>query len=339
MVDKKRSSIKDIAEHSGVSIATVSRVIHNNGRFSEETRKKVLKAIKDLNYEQNKLAVGLRLNKSNIIGILVPDITNEFYSNIVKKCEQNLFQLGYSCIVCNTERSSEREDNYLKVLSEYMVDGLIVISSNEIDEKKFNIKTPIVYIDRDPQIDRGYLVTSDHYGGAKEATKFLIENGYSPYMITSKTSSSSTNERIKAFNDTLSEQTNIKNTSSRQIKLNITSDKYLNDNKILDDFIQSIPHDSKTGIFAVNDYIAYMVVKSAQKHNISIPENLSIIGFDNAPISLISTPKITTVYQNIDKISELASELINKVIEGEASVNIKKRNLIRTDLIFRDSTI
>lgn len=101
----KKTSIKDIAKLSGVSVATVSRVINNNGRFSEETRKKILDVIEETGYQMNFSAKSLRMNKSFSVGILVPDISNYFFSDVVQKIEEELFELGYSTIICNTGRN------------------------------------------------------------------------------------------------------------------------------------------------------------------------------------------------------------------------------------------
>ena len=103
VANKKNASIKDVARLSGVSVATVSRIMNDSGRYSQATRDKVLRVIEEIGYERNSLATSLRLNKSNMIGILVPDIANEFYASVLKKAEQALFKLGYSTIICNTE--------------------------------------------------------------------------------------------------------------------------------------------------------------------------------------------------------------------------------------------
>jgi LacI family transcriptional regulator len=127
----KKISIKDIAQLSGVSVATVSRVINDNGRFSEETRKKVLDVINETGYQMNYSAKSLRMNKSFSIGILVPDISNYFFSDVVQKIEEILFEHGYSTIICNTARNLAKEDAYLQMLESKGVDGIIVISGAE----------------------------------------------------------------------------------------------------------------------------------------------------------------------------------------------------------------
>ncbi|KAE9876631.1 LacI family DNA-binding transcriptional regulator, partial [Escherichia coli] len=116
----KKTSIKDIAKLSGVSVATVSRVINDNGRFSEETREKVLAVIKENNYQMNFSAKSLRMNKSFSVGILVPDISNYFFSSVVQQIEAILFDQGYSTIICNTGRNLDKEMAYLNMLESKM---------------------------------------------------------------------------------------------------------------------------------------------------------------------------------------------------------------------------
>ena len=115
---KNNLSIRDIAKLSGVSVSTVSRVLNNNGRYSEATKEKVLKIAKENGYRPNSLARNLRKQASTFIGIIVPDISNEFFAKIVKDCEQLLFSIGYLAIVCNTERNPELETDYIHRKSE-----------------------------------------------------------------------------------------------------------------------------------------------------------------------------------------------------------------------------
>lgn len=330
----EKVSIKEIAKMTGVSVATVSRVINNNGRFSEETRQKVLTAIKKTGYKQNKMAVGLRINKSHMIGIIVPDITNEFYSAVVKKCEQSLAASGYSCIVCNTDRSPDKEKKYLQTLSEHMIDGLIIISTNSTDEF-LPMNMPIIFIDRNPSITSKIIVSSNHYEGAKTATNYLIDTGYSPYIITTKTKATATQERVKGFLDTIKEH-NL-NCDHRILSLNLTSNEFLRESDETKDFLTSIKY-KRIGIFAINDNVAYIALQTAKELNLDIPNDISIIGFDDVPISRITTPQISSIHQNTDEIAAQATKLmIQRLNDPTEKINITK--MIPTSLILRGTTI
>ena len=127
MKKNKKISIKQIAQLSGVSVATVSRVINNNGRFSEETRQRVLDTIKKYDYTTNMAAKSLRVSKSKTIGVIVPDINNLFFAELVLEIENFFFDEGYSVFICNTGQNETKEKEYFKSLDSKMVDGIICI--------------------------------------------------------------------------------------------------------------------------------------------------------------------------------------------------------------------
>ncbi|MFT8811644.1 MAG: LacI family DNA-binding transcriptional regulator [Liquorilactobacillus satsumensis] len=340
-MSKKIISIKDIAKTSGVSVATVSRIINNNGRFSLETKKKVETIIKQLGYEKNKFAVGLRSNQSKTIGILVPDITNPFYATIVKKSEQLFFEKGYATIICNTERSVERENAYLKNLFENRVDGLMIISSN-INQTQIaaGLSVPTVFIDKNPNIPHATVISSDHYRGAELATELLIQKKLSPYLLITKTKSSSTLSRIQAFKDILN-QRGFKDISSRILSLNITSDNFLSSDDKLNSFM--VDHANSTqplGLFGINDNIAYMAIQAATKIGLSVPGKINVIGFDGTLYSELSSPKITTVVQNTDEITRKASnKLIEKMTNRESAQDAAELITIPVKLVIKESTV
>lgn len=338
---KKNISIKDVARVSGVSVTTVSRIINNTGRFSKTTQQKVFAVIDKLGYEKNKLAVSLRSNQSHTVGVLVPDITNNFYAAIVKKCEQLLFTAGYSSIICNTERSVTREEAYLQTLMEQRVDGLIIISSTTLNDNqtKLTHSIPTVYIDRDPHWKNELIISSAHYQGGRLATNFLIEKKLNPFLVMTKTKSSSTLERVRAFKDVLTEN-NIPNIEKRILILNLTSDKLLNQNSKLKQFMQHIHQTSRrpVGIFGINDNVAYMIIRAARTLKIKIPKQLSVIGFDGTSLSEISSPRITTVKQNTGLIAKSACKSLISLMSKSTE---QKTGLIQlpVKLIVKESTI
>ncbi|WEV56260.1 LacI family DNA-binding transcriptional regulator [Ligilactobacillus acidipiscis] len=338
-MNSKKVSIKDVALQSDVSVATVSRILNNTGRFSSKTATRVMKVANDLGYRQNRLAVGLRSKESNTIGILVPDITNEFFSKIVKKCEQFLFSTGYSTIICNTDRSEEREREYYRTLLDHQIDGLIIISTSASQgSKTIETHIPTVFIDRKPSSDNESVVSSDHYEGGRIITEYLLNDGRVPYLIMTKTKSTATIERVKAFKDVLQKR-GFKKFNQHIYSLNMTSDKFLDSDKELKDILSTlIERKEKIGIFAINDNIAYMVIRAAKQLDIEVPKTISVIGFDGTSYSEISSPQITTIKQNVDLISKRACELLlakmQKKNEG------KKQNFFKipVELVVRQSS-
>ena len=152
-MDKKRSiSIKEIAKLANVSVATVSRVINNNGRFSEETRKKVQDIIDKYGYTTNMAAKSLRMSKSKTVGLIVPNIDNEWFSHLVLEIEKYFFEKNYSVFICNTSQDEQKEIAYFKSLDSKLVDGIMCISGiEEIPTDVITRNIPIVCIDRKPK--------------------------------------------------------------------------------------------------------------------------------------------------------------------------------------------
>jgi transcriptional regulator len=330
---KNNLSIRDIAKLSGVSVSTVSRVLNNNGRYSEATKEKVLKIAKENGYRPNSLARNLRKQASTFIGIIVPDISNEFFAKIVKDCEQLLFSIGYLAIVCNTERNPELEKRYIEKLSNHMVAGFIIISTNATTIRNLNLTLPIVYIDRTPNLGENSIsVSSDNYLGGKIATKYLIRSNADPYMFITKTIKQSTTEdRISGFKDVLIKE-NIE--GNRIFSLNTTSDCVFSDLREIRKYLDTlIEKRKKIGIFAINDKVAAAILKVAISKKIKIPEELSIIGFDDISISKTAAMPITTISQNTSSIS---SQAVNALFEClNKNIQISRKIVIPIELIKR----
>ncbi|MBC1496518.1 LacI family transcriptional regulator [Listeria welshimeri] len=312
----KKTSIKDIAKLSGVSVATVSRVINDNGRFSEETRQKVLAVIKETNYQMNFSAKSLRMNKSFSVGILVPDISNYFFSSVVQQIEAILFEQGYSTIICNTGRNLDKELAYLNMLESKMVDGLIVISG--ADEFGFNYSNaengiPYVCIDRQPKDKKDTIfISSNHYQGAFEATEALIHAGAkSPVIFMHSRQSSSAKERLKGFQDALK-----KNNIQMDPELSIfTIDLQKPDyQKNIATFVQKAK--KIDGIFAINDHIAIELLNFLPTIGKKIPDDIKLIGFDDTPQCNYTVPKLSSVKQNIPEIAQITVDNLISIIKN-----------------------
>lgn len=322
----RKLSIKEIAQLTGVSTATVSRVINNNGRFSEETRKRVQNIIEKYGYEPNRVAKSLRINKSNTVGIIVPDITNSFFSSTVQQIEAYLFEHGYSTIICNTAHNQEKESQYLKVLESEMVDGIIIISG-AIDFKSTDLhsKLPLICIDRNPKDNDVLFVGSDHYAGAVLATEYLLKQTQDITIMSPKQKSVATLERLRGFQDVTKKNTQI------------TSTVFLYDDveePIQHFLIQKRNTASVFSIFANSDDLAAKILLQAHLLGIQIPEQLKLVGFDDAPIAQVCYPQLTTVRQNKKEIAELASERLIKLIhnlpiKGKKNIQVPVKLVVR----------
>ncbi|EAH3788978.1 LacI family transcriptional regulator [Listeria monocytogenes] len=332
----KKTSIKDIAKLSGVSVATVSRVINDNGRFSEETREKVLAVIKETNYQMNFSAKSLRMNKSFSVGILVPDISNYFFSSVVQQIEAILFDQGYSTIICNTGRNLDKEMAYLNMLESKMVDGLIVISgADEFGFKYTNAENgiPYVCIDRQPKDKKDTIfISSNHYQGAFEATEALIHAGVkSPVIFMHSRQSSSAKERLKGFQDAL-KKNNIRYDPDVS---KFTVDLQIHDyQKSIITFVNEVT--TMNGIFAINDNIALELLNLLPTIGKKIPNDIKVIGFDDTPQCNYTVPKLSSVKQNIPKIAQITVDNLITIIKNPKQ---KKRitEIVPVELSLKDS--
>ncbi|WP_048000672.1 LacI family DNA-binding transcriptional regulator [Lactiplantibacillus herbarum] len=330
----KKYSIKDIANLSGVSVATVSRVINDNGRFSEATRKKVLATINETGYQTNFSAKNLRMNKSFSIGILVPDISNYFFAKLVQTIEEILFNHGYSTVICNTARNADKELAYLKMLESKGIDGLIVISG----PKAFDIKQlpaaknlPFICIDRQPSDQHGTVfIASNHYQGAFEATEALINNGCQhPVIALHQQISSSGIERRNGFIDALKKNNIFFNPEHNQVT--IETDHILT---TLQAFLKD--HPETDGIFAINDTIGIEALTTLLKMGKAVPEDIKLIGFDDDPQDRHSFPTLSSVRQNVDQLAEVSVKNLLNMITHEASP--ESSIIIPVSLVLRESS-
>ena len=331
--ENRKTSLKEIAQLAGVSVATVSRVINSNGRFSEETRKKVLEIVKRTNYQTNTLAKGLRMKRSNSIGILVPDLTNEFFSKVVQEIEKGLFRLGFSTIICDTQRDLEMENYYLNTLEAKSIDGLVVISGTQpFDSGSLSERIPVLCIDREPKNDDTFFISSDHKTGALIATQKLIDRGYTPVLVSQQHNSTSRAARIQGFKAAL-ELNNLPVTNNSFFALPHNEDEPYEDS--ISKFLKK-NRGKHLGLFCLGDYIAALTLKEATNLKIQVPKDIGIIGFDDNTYAKLLTPALTTVCQNIDKLAALSVETITKLI-ADPKTDIPKNITVPVKLVSRES--
>lgn len=328
-------SIKDVAKLAGVSIATVSRVLNKKGKYSKKTEEKVLKVVDDIGYQVNYNAKSLRTKISHTIGILVPDISNYFFANLVQEIEKSLFENSYSTIICNTDRSLKKEKTYLQILENKNIDALIAISGNI--EKGFefsskNKKIPYICIDREPaNLEDTIYISSDHFMGAYQATSHLLRTGCKQLaFLGPKKMSSSSKRRFDGYLKALEDNKIDFNENKNHI--------YIPPNKDLkqqvDLFLDKNPNTD--GIFAINDKLAIELIQILKDKNIKVPQEISIIGFDDIPACQYTSPKLTSIKQDIKTIAE---ETVKNIINYIKNLDQEKKTiLVPTQLIIREST-
>lgn len=327
-------TIKEIAKMADVSIGTVSRIINNSGEgYSEETRDRVLQVIKENNYVPNEVARGLITKRTKTLGLILSDITNPFFPFIVRGAEDEANKRKYSLILCNSDNNTKKEIEYIQLLKQKYVDGILCCTNpfknNKKLEESLGSNIPVVITDNFEKNHDGYGVFVDNEIGGYIATKHLIELGHKKIAcITGPSNSTSSIQRMNGYKRALKDEG-----ITFDIDL-IVEGNYKIESGIAG--VQSLKDSSYTSIFAFNDLMAYGVYKEAANRGLKIPEDISVVGFDDINISQLVSPELTTIFQPAYEIGRKAAELLINRIEG----TFIEKNIImfEPELIIRKST-
>lgn len=331
---KSSSSIKDISRQAGVSIATVSRVINKTGRYSKETEERVKRIIQENNYEPNLIARGLRVQKMKNVGIIIPDITNEFFMKLVSEIEKNLFAAGYETFLCNTNEDDELERKRAQMMTMQNVCGLIFMSGGA-DISYLREDLPTIFIDRfsNEVHEKFCMISSDNIQGGYLATKELIDQGCRKILlVTSRKQISAYTDRFEGYVRALV-QGGMDADDIHVAYLNRLhyQDAYEEMNRILDE--GEFCYD---GIFAEADWLALGCYMALKEHGISVPDQVKLIGYDDISITAFNAVPLSTVRQQVDVIGRLASEQLLRIIDGQTVEKTAVK--VPVILVPRDST-
>lgn len=322
------ATIKDVAKLAGVTVTTVSRVLNNRGYISEATRKKVYDAMKELDYEPNEIARSLFRKKSNLIGLIIPDVSHPFFGELSKHIEYYAYEKGYKILLCNSYQNSTKEKDYIEMLKRNQVDG-IIMGSHALEISEYtNISLPIVAIDRNLS-DKIPFITSDNYHGGALATNLLINKGCKKLAHISGPLELNTpaNNRYRAFMD-ITKEKNIEG-----IVIQGKLDTFEGYKKMALKLFQA--HPDIDGIFASSDIIAASIISVAHFLGKRITDDLKIVGYDDVNTASLVFPTITTIKQPIEHMGKLAIEiLINQMEKKPVTIE----NILPVKLIERMTT-
>lgn len=324
------ANIKDVAKLAGLSVGTVSRVLNNRGYISDETRKNVEDAMKQLNYVPNELAKSIFRQYTKIIGVIVPFVTHPYFGKVVESLEFYASKADYKILLCNSYFDRDKEIEYFKMLKGNKVDGIVLCSRNMDISDVINDNLPIITIDRILG-DNIPCVSSDNYQGGVLATQHLISKGCKKIAHISGSPSLHlmANLRNSAFEDIC------RNNHIEPIIVT-TSENQFSSMTYYDEIRQLFKnHPDIDGIFASSDIIAAQVIQIAREVGLKIPDNIKIVGYDDTNIAQLTVPGITTIRQPIEQISKYALELIINEINGEI---VPMRTILPVKLIERKST-
>ncbi len=320
-----------------MSTSTVSRVLspQANNYMREETREKVLKTIKELDYRPDIRAQSLRGMGTKIIGLIMPDALNPFYQELAYALEEVCYKEKCGLLVCSSKNSSARELVYINLLERQKVDG-IILSTAGLSEAKLNRLTkrgiPIILIDRDvPGADIPVMFINNYMGGC-QATQYLIDLGHKKIAcIAEAVNALSSINRLKGYRDTL--QRNGLEVDKKLIKKGKST--YKDGYESMKELLGKNGHEF-TAIFCLNDLVALGAIRAIQEKGKNLPSDYSIIGFDNISFSSISNPPLTTIAQPIKEITQGAFKAIKKA-KRQGSLKKKEHRVWDTKLIVRES--
>ena len=329
------ASIKDVAKTAGVSIATVSRVLNNIDVVNEDTKRKVLYAIKELGYRPNIVARSLKTQRTKTIGILIPDISSQFYPEIVRGAEDVANIYDYNVILCNSDFDSEKEKEYLRVLKEKMVDGVIYMSSSFSEEilkliNELNLNT--ILVESKDSENRLPSVTIDNVGATYEATKYLIDKGIRDlaFIGVEADNTNAWGERYLGFKKALDDN----NIDLDEDLVFLDTMKVKSGYEAVDKFIQS--KKKFAGIVCASDEIAMGAINELREKGINVPNDVSVIGFNNNAVSSIFYPKLTTISQPSYDMGSVAMRMLIKLLTKQ---ELEQSNYVLDyRFIERDST-
>lgn len=336
----KQVTIYDIAKEAKVSVATVSRVLNNTAPVKDSTRTKIMESIDKYQFQPNALARSLIRKETGTLGIILPDITNPFYPEVISGINSQANELGYTFFLCDTHGDYDKESQYLNELQEKQVDGILLLGGRinlnrckpEMVEEVIGAasRVPVVLVNGNLPGSKLHRVFTDEAKGAELATRYLIEQGHQNIaFIAGNSNMSTTEQKVKGFKKVV-----------KEYGLNVPKEHIL-----YGDFSMSWGEKAMTAlldlpscpsaVFCINDNTAVGAVKAAFKKGLKIPQDVSIVGFDDIQLASVINPELTTVSQKTDLLGRTAVNVLHKLIIKET---VKRHTIIEPELMIRGSS-
>lgn len=329
------AKISDVAKLAGLSVSTVSRVINNQKYVSENKREAVLKAMKELDYQPSTAARQLRGQNSKIIGVIVPRITNPFFSYLVDEIQHVAYKNDFQIMIFQSNEDKERETSFLKLLSRKQIDGVIMcaVENNEPFIESFTQYGPVILCNERFDSDMLSTVSLDQRKGAYMGTKYLLNLGRRKIAYCTGglfDGSGKDKDRNSGFHQALTENELEVNTEWIFVNQHTISD-----GKGIARKIAAMKTNLPDAIFTGSDEVAAGFIIEAQKLGLSVPEDIAVMGFDDQPLAELITPGITTVRQPIQELGRQTVELMISILNNQ-SYQLEWEKLEMT-LVIRES--
>ena len=337
----KKVSLADVAKSLGVSKTLVSLVLNDRGDekgINKDTQQRVRDKVKELNYKPNQFARGLRIGKSNTIGMVVADISNSFYAKMCRSIEDHCNLNGYNLMICSSDENPEKESELIQMLIDRQVDGLIISTTqnNNTDiQQLIRNKFPFVLIDRNlPKIETNYVVV-DNKEGAKKVVDHLIKLGNKKigHLTISPSHLSTLQERTLGYKEGLKANgIKVNNDLIREVSFdNLKKDVYHHVKELM-----STPN-KVSALFVANNNIAVACLECLKEMQMEIPKDVALVSFDDIDAFKLCYPPITAVAQPIEEMGKEAVDMILSEIKDESSIGHFKKMSLPTELIIRKS--
>ncbi len=309
-------TMADVAREAGVSLMTVSRVVNNKGEVSEATRKRILQVIDRLGYRPSGIARSLATSRTGTIGLIVPDISNPFFADLAKGVEHVAYSEGYNVFLCSTEEDPQRELKVLESLAEYRVDGVLLCSSR-LDENR--LESALGYFYSAVLVNRalesssasvGMVLVDDVLGG-KVATLHLLQSGHKRVgFLAGPEASHSGHNRFKGYRLAL-EETGTPYDPDIVMYCDSNVDGGYQATKALISARRDV-----TALFCYNDLVAVGALRACEEMGLKVPDDLSIVGFDDIMLAGLVTPPLTTCRIQRDEIGRRAARMLLEQMSG-----------------------
>ncbi len=332
-------TIKDIARELKISPSTVSRALKDHPDISPATKKAVRELAQELDYQPNSVALSLRKSKTYTIGVIIPQLVHHFFSTVISGIEDVAYNAGYHVMICQSNESYEREVLSTQALLTSRVDGMLVSVSQETDDVKhfqsiLNRGIPTVFFDRVVTgLDTSSVVVDD-FGGAYRAVEYLIRSGCRKIAhLGGPNNLVISQSRLKGYEQALDDygfggDSSLVVTAGLTIEEGSAACRKLLERGVLPD-----------AIFAANDPVAIGALQVLKEKGIKVPEEISIIGFSNEPITALIDPPMTTVAQPGFEMGRLAAQLLlDEILHKDDADKVSGKKELKTDLIIRKST-
>lgn len=329
------STIKQVAIKAGVSVATVSRVINKYPGVSTPTKLRVLAAVKELNYTPNYLGKNLRQIKTNKILVLIPSISNQFYSKIIGAMETVTRDNGYEILVCMSHNDPKIENRYIEMLTTKVVDGMIFLSSS-LSAKEINLLSlnyPIVQCCEHVPDSLTNFVSINNEKAAYEGVSWFFKNGHkSVAFLGSKVKYSSGVERELGYRKAVMDYG-----GKVDEELIILEDYSYPGGKRMAKRLLSIKHKIPSAVFCISDSIAIGVISELIENGVNIPQNISVMGFDDTSVAKVYCPPISTISQPQVEMGTMAAQMLIKRVQDETMPI--RQEILAHKLVLRDTTM